>query len=195
MTNLNFSGRSLRRFTRRLASSLLLVSGLCGAVAHADQIDDHNALVARFIGQDHAEPLVADCAAHAAYVVPTSPSYDRVEFADQALDPQHATVQPWSEPFGTGKQRISVDTVVTVDGQGFRKGADDGTPDALTFRCGYLDSKLLAFEYNEPRQAVTASGGGSRGHGRRTHASARRGHRTTAHVSGHTTHVVKKKKH
>jgi hypothetical protein len=158
----------------------------------ADSAAAHDTLVQQLIQQQHAAPLVADCAAHAGFVVPTSPIYDHVEFLPSAVDAQHASVEPWNQPFDDGKQRITVDTLVLVSGLGYRKGADQSKdPDLLKFRCGYVADKLLAFSYNEPYVYVKPhdEGGGSR-HGR--HAT--RGHhaasasRHGAHPThGHTT--------
>jgi hypothetical protein len=161
-------------------SSLILV--IAPAYSHADQLEEHDSLVQKYIADQHANPLVADCAAHAVFVVSTSNYYDHADFADNALDDQHATVQPWNDAFDNGKQRIKVDTIVTVTGQGIRKSAQ-GTPDALTFKCGFLDNKLLAFSYNDP-QANTAG----TAHGKRRGKSTRgtRGHGTT-----HATHGAK----
>jgi len=116
-----------------------------------EQLDSHTALVQQLIDKQHAQPLVADCAAHAAFVVPTSPVYDHVEFLPTSLDAQHASAEPWNQPFDDGKQHITVDTLVLVNGLGYRKNAgEDSQPDLLKFRCGYIADKLLAFAYNEP---------------------------------------------
>ena len=133
----------------------LLPVALPISVAHADPLVDHDAMVQQLIQQQHASPLVADCAAHAAFVVPTSRLYDHVEFLPAELDDQHATIEPWNQPFDDRKQRVNVETLVQVSGLGYRKEAGEaGQPDLLHFRCGYVQDKLLAFGYNEPPQAT-----------------------------------------
>jgi len=150
--------------------------------AHADQLEQHDSLVEKYITEQHASPLVADCAAHAVFVVSTSNFYDHADFADNALDDQHATVQPWNDAFDNGKQRIKVDTIVTIDGQGFHKSGQ-GEPDALKFKCGFFDNKLLAFSYNDPVPPAVA-GGHSRRHGKGTRS-------THGSHAAHTTHGSK----
>lgn len=152
--------------------------------AHADAIDSHDELVQQLIEQQHAVPMAADCAAHAAFVVPTSPYYDHVEFLSNALDEQHATVESWGQPFDDQKQRITVDTVVTISGLGYRKGAADGAqPDLLTMRCGYVADKLLAFGYNEPAAPVVRRVTGARANSRHA-ARGRHGAHSTSTGTG-----------
>ncbi|MCY0387766.1 hypothetical protein OVY01_11080 [Robbsia sp. Bb-Pol-6] len=208
---LSISAPFLCAFLRRIVSpshrwltGLTLTFGLvCAAPAFADQADSHDALVEQLVQQQHASPLVADCAAHAAYVVPTSPVYDHVAFLNTAFDAQHATVEPWNQPFDNHKQRITVDTLVSVSGLGYRKSTSDGRqPDLLTFRCGYVADKLLAFGYNEPestadvplapppgRHASARRGGGSR------HHATRPGRRATAGAGSSRGAATHKKRH
>jgi len=164
------------------------------ASAQADQLEQHDSLVEKYITEQHASPLVADCAAHAVFVVSTSSFYDHADFADDALDDQHATVQPWNDAFDNGKQRIKVDTIVTVDGLGFRKSGH-GEQDPLKFKCGFFDNKLLAFSYNDPvPPAVAASTskhhgkGGRNSHGGKnvhgTKNAKTTSHKSTAHAAG-----------
>lgn len=172
-----------------------------------EQLDSHAALVQQLIDKQHAQPLVADCAAHAAFVVPTSPIYDHVEFLPTSLDAQHASAEPWNQPFADGKQHITVDTLVLVNGLGYRKKAgEDSQPDLLKFRCGYVADKLLAFAYNEPDlHMVPHNEGGSSRHGRRgashgrhtTHGgkTVRHGGHTTSHGTAHGTSAHKSSAH
>lgn len=173
----------------RLRAAVAAVTATCATAvpfatitlpAHADPIDSHAELVQQLIEQQHALPLAADCAAHAAFVVPTSPYYDHVEFLANALDEQHASVEPWGQPFDNQKQRITVDTVVTVSGLGYRKGAaESAQPDLLTLRCGYVADKLLAFGYNEPEAPVVRRVTGARGTSRHA-VRGRHGARTAS---------------
>jgi hypothetical protein len=164
-----------RRFFIGALSSLILV--IAPAASHADQLEEHDSLVQKYVTDQHASPLVAECAAHAVFVVSTSNYYDHADFSDGSLDGQHATVQPWNEPFDNGKQRIKVDTVVTVTGQGVRK-AGQGSPDALTFKCGFLEDKLLAFSYNDPQAAASGTSHGKR-HGKSSRGAHGRNSRST----------------
>jgi len=168
-----------RRYVLGAVSSILFA--VLATTSHADQLEEHDSLVQKYISEQHANPLVADCAAHAVFVVSTSNYYDHVDFADTALDDQHATVQPWNDAFDNGKQRIKVDTIVTVNGQGMRKGGT-GTPDALTFKCGFLEDKLLAFSYNDPVAASSGTGAHGKRHGKGTRST----HGHSAHGAAHT---------
>ncbi|HTJ92268.1 MAG TPA: hypothetical protein VL424_04070 [Pararobbsia sp.] len=139
----------------------------------------------KYINEQHANPLAADCAAHAVFIIGTSPIYDHVEFPDDTLTDARASIEPWSGAFGADKQRIKVDTMVKIEGQGFRKnGSND--PDALEFRCGYADNKLLAFDSNEPNTG--GSGGKKHGHG-----SGGKGKHGASKSSSHSTSRSKKK--
>jgi hypothetical protein len=179
------------RQLRRVGALPALLIALLSAPAYADQIEQHDSLVQKYVTEQHANPLVADCAAHASFVVSTSSYYDRAEFPENTLDNEHAQTQPWNEAFDNGKQRIKVDTMVTITGQGYRKDPH-AAPDPLTFKCGYVDNKMLAFSYNDPVPSAV-SHSGKKGHGKtgknthrskKTHAASgsasKRG--TTAHV-------------
>ncbi|CAN7445409.1 hypothetical protein LJR230_002829 [Trinickia sp. LjRoot230] len=141
------TSRRLRQLVRWLTAA---VASLPLALpARADLIDDRNEMVAKFINEMHADPLVADCAAHGQFVASTSSVIERVEFPPDAFDSAHASIKPWNEPFDEGKQRVKVDNVVTVDGQGIARDKNRA-PYALTFRCGYVGSQMLAFNWNDP---------------------------------------------
>jgi hypothetical protein len=186
------------RLALRVAATLsvAIASLFTHVAARADQLEQHNDLVSKYINEQHANPLAADCAAHAVFIIGTSPTYDHVEFPEDTLTDARASIEPWNGAFGTDKQRIKVDTMVRIEGQGFRKnGGTD--PDPLEFRCGYADNKLLAFDSNEPN---SGGGGGSKKHGRTsskhgtskgsTHSSGSSHSSGAAHSSGHS-----KKKH
>jgi hypothetical protein len=138
--------RQCRRWIGHL--SIAAVAALA-CTAHADQLEEHNLLVQQFITELHANPLAADCAAHAAFVVSTSTLYDHVEFPPSSFDPAHVEVKPWNDAFSDGKQRIKVDTMVEVGGFGIRKTSQQ-EPDSLKFQCGYVAGKMLAFSWNDP---------------------------------------------
>jgi hypothetical protein len=135
----------------------------------ADQVEEHNAAVAHYVDDFHADPLLADCAAHASFVVSTSTLYDHVEFPSSAFDSDHAALQPWQDSFDDKKQRVKVDTIATIGGLGFRKTSEIA-PDDLKFRCGYVEGKMLAFSWNDPvppAVAHVASKGGKKKRTRR----------------------------
>jgi hypothetical protein len=143
----NLSG--LRQLVRWIAASAATLQIFAAVPAHADLIDQRNELVTKFVNEDHADPMVADCAAHASFVASTSNVIDHVDFPPSSFDSAHATITPWNEPFDDRKQRIKVDNVVTVEGQGIAK--DGGhAPYPLKFRCGYVGTQMLAFTWNDP---------------------------------------------
>lgn len=123
------------------------------APARADLIDQRNEMIAKFVNDMHADPLIADCAAHASFVASTSNIIDHVEFTPEAFDSDHAKIEPWNEPFDTGKQQIKVDNIVTVGGTGIARDTDHAPYD-LTFRCGYVGQQMLAFSWNDPEPAA-----------------------------------------
>jgi hypothetical protein len=159
--------RIYKSFRRQLLAALLSPIFLLWSTAPAlaDQLEQHDSLVEKYITEQHADPLVADCAAHAVFVVSTSSFYDHADFADNALDDQHATVQPWNDAFDNSKQRIKVDTIITIDGLGFRKTGHD-EQDPLKFKCGFFENKLLAFSYNDPLPPAVAAGSHGKRHGK-----------------------------
>jgi hypothetical protein len=153
------------------------------APAQAFTLEQHRALVEQFVNTRHADPLVADCAAHASFVVATLPGYASVEYADNALDSEHAKVLPWSGPFDDHKQRVDVTQMVELDGIGKRT---TGQTDNIHIRCGYADGRMMGFNYTSPlsqvEQPVRRAKHSS--HGKVTHASAKSGrHGTTAKSS------------
>ncbi|MEJ2767857.1 BspC domain-containing protein [Mycetohabitans sp. B46] len=177
----NSTSRPMQRLIGAMASCALAAMAIAiPTMARADQVEHHNELVYQFITQMRANPLVADCAAHGDFVVGTSSAFNHVEFPRSSFDPAHAEVKPWNGSFDRGKQRIKVDSIVTVEGVGVRK---DGStmPNALKFRCGYVDAKMLAFSWNDPvapfkRAAPSRQAGKTkkalRGSGRKSPAKA-----------------------
>ncbi|MEM5318003.1 hypothetical protein [Paraburkholderia sp. JHI869] len=136
------------------AASLMLIAA---PAAQADQLDRHNDLVNQFVTQMHADPLVADCAAHGDFVASTSAALDHVEFPPSSFDSAHASVTPWNDSFDEGKQRVKVDTIVTVDGIGISRESGNAPYD-LKFRCGYVGQQMLAFSWNDPVPPARAHG-------------------------------------
>jgi hypothetical protein len=140
--------RRLPRLIGRLAVWLASASLACALPAFADQLGQHNDLVNKFISDMHADPLVADCAAHGNFVASTSTAFDHVEFPPSSFDSAHAAVTPWNDSFDEGKQKVKVDSIVTVEGLGIPQGGGD--PSQLRFRCGYVGTQMLAFSWNDP---------------------------------------------
>jgi hypothetical protein len=141
--------RRLLRLVGRLATLAASLSLICAAPAFADQLEQHNDLVNKFVNDMHADPLVADCAAHGDFVASTSTAFDHVEFPPSSFDSAHAAVTPWNDSFDEGKQRVKVDNIVTVEGLGVRQNGN-GDPADLKFRCGYVGAQMLAFSWNDP---------------------------------------------
>jgi hypothetical protein len=152
MDSSNISRRR-RQLARWLTAALASLPLVFVAPARADLIDQRNEMIAKFVNDMHADPLVADCAAHASFVASTSNVIDHVEFAPEAFDSDHATIKPWNEPFDTGKQRIKVDNIVTFGGQGIARNQAHA-PYELTFRCGYVGQQMLAFSWNDPEPSA-----------------------------------------
>lgn len=149
----SLTSRRLRQLVRWLTAATAGLALVIAVPARADLIDERNEMVAKFINEMHADPLVADCAAHGAFVASTSSVIDHVFFLPEAFDSSHASIKPWNDSFDEGKQRVKVDNVVTVAGQGIAKEKDHA-PYSLTFRCGYVSSQMLAFSWNDPVPAA-----------------------------------------
>jgi hypothetical protein len=154
--------RRLLRLVGRLATLAASLSLLCAAPVFADQLEQHNDLVNKFVNDMHADPLVADCAAHGDFVASTSTAFDHVEFPPSSFDSAHASVTPWNDSFDEGKQRVKVDNIVTVEGLGVRQN-ENGDPADLKFRCGYVGAQMLAFSWNDPVPPARAHSEGSSG--------------------------------
>lgn len=155
--------------TAAVTATPLVVSG----PAQAFTLEQHRTLVEQYVKDRHADPLVADCAAHASFVVATLPGYDSVEYGETALDAEHAKVQPWNGPFDDRKQRTDVTQMVELDGVGKRT---TGQTDNLHIRCGYVDGRMMGFDYTSPLSQVEtpvkrAARGRTAAHGR-GHAAA-----------------------
>ncbi|WJF92154.1 hypothetical protein QS306_15900 [Paraburkholderia bonniea] len=135
-----------------LAAFAASIPFLCITPAFADQIDQRNELAAKFVDNMAADPLIANCATHANFVASTSAAFDHVEFPPGSFDSTRASLTPWNDSFDEGKQRVKVDSIVTVEGLGIRK--DGGEPSHLKFRCGYVGDQVLAFSWNDPVPAL-----------------------------------------
>jgi hypothetical protein len=192
----NYAPRRLLRLVGRLT---VCVSLACAVSAFADTLDERNELIHHFVIDFNANPLVADCAAHGNFIASTSTAFDHVEFPPESFDSSHSGIEPWNDSFDEKKQRIKVDNVVTVEGQGVSKNNErNATP--LKFRCGYVGSQLLAFGWNDPvpplrPQSHTARSTKSK-HGAKTRSSGKKS-TSKSSKSGSTSKSTKKssKKH
>jgi len=177
------SPRLLRMISQCITCAAAGVVFACASLpALADQTDQQGALAQQFVTRMHADPLVAGCAAHGNFIAATSSAIDHVEFPPSSFDSDHASITPWNDAFDHAKQRVNVDTIVTVSGIGVLRSGDE--PINLTFRCGYVNRQIIAFSWNDPvpaAQRVSHEPGARaghrvcRGHGR---------HRRCWHVGG-----------
>ncbi|WP_150721522.1 BspC domain-containing protein [Pandoraea capi] len=177
------------RAVRQVAGIAAVSAPLClsgfTAPAQAFTLEQHRTLVEQFINTRHADPLVADCAAHASFVVATLPGYESVEYGETALDAGHAKVEPWNGPFDDRKQRVDVTQMVELDGVGKRT---TGQTDNIHIRCGYADGRMMGFDYTSPLSQVeqpVKRATRSNTRGKASHATSKSGKRTaTAKSSG-----------
>jgi hypothetical protein len=174
----SLTSRRLRPLMRWLMVAAAGFTNVIAVPARADLIDERNEMVARFINEMHADPLVADCAAHGAFVASTSNVIDRVVFPPESFDNGHASIKPWNDSFDEGKQRVKVDNVVTVSGQGIAKDKDH-VPYALSFRCGYVGPQMLAFSWNDPVPAAKPRSEHSTRKGKSKHVTKRGAKKST----------------
>lgn len=117
---------------------------------------------------ENASADVADCAAHASWVVPRSATYDALKIPTGALGAGQATVEPWDGRFSQGKQAVPVSSVVTFSATAHKRRAE-AQWEPVKVRCGYADGMMLAYELldgsgtviSEPAAApaVRSSGG------------------------------------
>ncbi|SAL42848.1 BspC domain-containing protein [Caballeronia concitans] len=180
----NYAPRRLMRLVGRFAVCAWLA---CAVSAFADTLDERNELIHHFVIDYNANPLVADCAAHGNFIAGTSTAFDHVEFPPSSFDSSHSTIEPWNDSFDEKKQRIKVDNVVTVEGEGMPKSGER-EPTPLKFRCGYVGSQMLAFGWNDPvpplrgHAEAPAARGASRGTGHK--ATGKHGAKTKSASSG-----------
>ncbi|WP_455280302.1 BspC domain-containing protein [Cupriavidus necator] len=108
---------------------------------------------------ENASSDVADCAAHASWVVPRSATYDALKIPTGALAAGQATTEPWSGRFSPGKQAVPVSSVVTFAATAHkRRGNDDWQP--VRVRCGYDDGMMLAYELLDSGGATVTEASG-----------------------------------
>ncbi|WP_443112250.1 BspC domain-containing protein [Cupriavidus sp. IDO] len=125
---------------------------------------------------ENATADVADCAAHASWVVPRSSSYDALKIPTGALGPDQATVESWSGRFSQGKQSVPVSSVVTFPATAHkRRGDDQWQP--VKVRCGYDDGMMLAYELLDSSGATISEAAAAPAVHASSHASSGKSHK------------------
>jgi len=140
----------------------------------------------RLIKSENARPDVADCAAHASWIIPRSTNFDQFRLPTGALSNEQAKVEPWDSRFSQSKQgAVKVSSVISFNAAVHKRGTGSDQWEPVRVRCGYDEGMMLAYElldangqpFASPAAPATAT---------RTHC--RRGHRcTTTTVRGKPT--------
>ncbi len=139
----------------------------------------------RLIQSEGARPDVADCAAHASWIIPRSTNFDQFRLPTGALSNDQAKVEPWDSRFSSSKQgAVKVSSVVSFNAAVHKRGTGNDQWEPVRVRCGYDEGMMLAYELldanGQPFAAPAAAPSSSTV---RTHC--RRGHRcTTTAVHG-----------
>lgn len=142
----------------------------------------------RLIQSEGARPDVADCAAHASWIIPRSTNFDQFRLPTGALSNDQAKVEPWDSRFSSSKQgAVKVSSVVSFNAAVHKRGTGNDQWEPVRVRCGYDEGMMLAYELlnanGEPFAAPAAAPSST---ATRTHC--RRGHRcTTSAAHGKST--------
>ena len=139
----------------------------------------------RLIQSEGARPDVADCAAHASWIIPRSTNFDQFRLPTGALSSDQAKVEPWDSRFSSSKQgAIKVSSVITFNAAVHKRGTGNDQWEPVRVRCGYDEGMMLAYELldanGQPFAAPAAAPSSSTA---RTHC--RRGHRCTTSAAAH----------
>ncbi|MEV8471965.1 hypothetical protein [Ralstonia sp. UNC404CL21Col] len=139
----------------------------------------------RLIQSEGARPDVADCAAHASWIIPRSTNFDQFRLPTGALSNDQAKVEPWDSRFSSSKQgAIKVSSVITFNAAVHKRGTGNDQWEPVRVRCGYDEGMMLAYELldanGQPFAAPAAAPSSSTA---RTHC--RRGHRCTTNAAAH----------
>ncbi|QHB54424.1 hypothetical protein GRB31_04670 [Ralstonia solanacearum] len=154
----------------------------------------------RLIQSEHARPDVADCAAHASWIVPRSTNFDQFRLPTGALSEGQAKVEPWDSRFSQSKQgAIKVSSVVSFNAAVHKRGTSSDQWEPVRVRCGYDEGMMLAYElldangqpFASPAAASTSS---ARVHCKRGRHCAAGGHSKGKGKSGGTKAKGAKKK-
>ncbi|MCT7305546.1 BspC domain-containing protein [Ralstonia sp. L16] len=147
----------------------------------------------RLIQSEGARPDVADCAAHASWIIPRSTNFDQFRLPTGALSNDQAKVEPWGSRFSSSKQgAIKVSSVVSFNAAVHKRGTGNDQWEPVRVRCGYDEGMMLAYELldanGQPFAAPAAAPSSSKA---RTHC--RRGHRCTTSAAAHGKSAAKGK--
>lgn len=139
----------------------------------------------RLIQSEGARPDVADCAAHASWIIPRSTNFDQFRLPTGALSNDQAKVEPWDSRFSSSKQgAVKVSSVVSFNAAVHKRGTGNDQWEPVRVRCGYDEGMMLAYELLDANgQPFAAPAAAPSSSAVRTHC--RRGHRcTTTAVHG-----------
>lgn len=142
----------------------------------------------RLIKSENARPDVADCAAHASWIIPRSTNFDQFRLPTGTLSEGQAKVEPWDSRFSSSKQgAVKVSSVVSFTAAVHKRGTGSDQWEPVKVRCGYDEGMMLAYELldanGQPFASPVAAASPTTA---RTHC--RRGHRcATTAAHGKTT--------
>lgn len=141
----------------------------------------------RLIQSEGARPDVADCAAHASWIIPRSTNFDQFRLPTGALSNDQAKVEPWDSRFSSSKQgAIKVSSVISFNAAVHKRGTGNDQWEPVRVRCGYDEGMMLAYELLDANGQPFAAPAAAPSSTARTHC--RRGHRcTTSAVRGKST--------
>ena len=143
----------------------------------------------RLIQSEGARPDVADCAAHASWIIPRSTNFDQFRLPTGALSNDQAKVEPWDSRFSSSKQgAVKVSSVVSFNAAVHKRGTGNDQWEPVRVRCGYDEGMMLAYELLDANgQPFAAPAAAPSSPTARTHCL--RGHRcaTTSAVHGKST--------
>ncbi|MCO5401082.1 BspC domain-containing protein [Ralstonia soli] len=147
----------------------------------------------RLIKSENARPDVADCAAHASWIIPRSTNFDQFRLPTGALSNDQAKVEPWDSRFSSSKQgAVKVSTVVSFNAAVHKRGTGSDQWEPVKIRCGYDEGMMLAYELLDANgQPFAAPAVAPSSTATRTHC--RRGHRCTTSAAAHGKSTAKGK--
>ncbi|WP_055325358.1 BspC domain-containing protein [Ralstonia solanacearum] len=139
----------------------------------------------RLIQSEHARPDVADCAAHASWIVPRSTNFDQFRLPTGALSEGQAKVEPWDSRFSQSKQgAIKVSSVVSFNAAAHKRGTSSDQWEPVRVRCGYDEGMMLAYELLDANGQPFASPASASTSSARVHCKRGRHCATGAHGKG-----------
>ncbi|CAJ0799061.1 hypothetical protein LMG19083_03247 [Ralstonia psammae] len=146
----------------------------------------------RLIQSEGARPDVADCAAHASWIIPRSTNFDQFRLPTGALSNDQAKVEPWDSRFSSSKQgAIKVSSVVSFNAAVHKRGTGNDQWEPVRVRCGYDEGMMLAYELLDANGQPFAAPAAAPSSTARTHC--RRGHRCTTSAAAHGKSTAKGK--